>query len=245
MATRKRKRTRPKGAAEALVRQLGVKYKEDMIIAWHCSGGVLNGERLSREALGGRIGVSEYMILKLLEGIEKKFVKMFENQSVIRDRVFVMAATLMHQLREDRARAVLHTDQLDKQIDKASKMLESAWDMSEATYTEHNRKRHILADLTAHLRALNGLRTESIRVMSQTSSAMNQFLSLFSGGKGRLPIEDLPDTETGVRYLDYTAAIRVIEAKADPILPRQDSNVSAPAGHNPNSGFEELEPLRK
>jgi hypothetical protein len=74
---------------------------------------------------------------------------------------------------------------------------------------------------------------------------MNQFLSLFAGGKGRLPIEDLPDTETGVRYLDYTAAIRVIETKSDPILPRQDSKFQAPAGHNPNSGFEELERLRK
>ena len=245
MAARKRKRTKPKGASEALVRQLGVKYKEDMIISWHCSGGVLNGERLSREDLGRRIGVSEYMILKLLEGIEKKFIKMFENQSIIRDRVFVMAATLMHQLREDRARAVLHTDQLDKQIEKTSRMYDTAWEMSEGTYTEYNRKRHVLESLMAHLRALNGLRTESIRVMSQTSSAMNQFLSLFSGGKGYLPIEALPDTETGVRYLDYTAAIRVIETKAEPILPRQDSNFSTPVGHNPNSGFEELEPLRK
>ena len=245
MATRKRKTSKPKGADQALVKLMGNKYKEDMIISWHCSGGVLDGERLSREGLGRRLGVSEYLIMRLIEGIEKKFVKMFENQRIIRDRVFTMAATLMHQLREDRARAVLHNDRLDREIDKVSKMIDAAWEMSEATFTEHNRKRHALENLMAHQRALNGLRTESIRVMSQTSSAMNQFLSLFAGGKGRLPIEDLPDTETGVRYLDYTAAIRVIEAKADPILPRQDSNFPAPAGHNPNSGFEELERLRK
>ena len=58
MATRKRKNPKPKGADRTLVRQLATKYKEDMIIAWHCSGGVLDGERLSREALGQRLGVS-------------------------------------------------------------------------------------------------------------------------------------------------------------------------------------------
>lgn len=184
MATRKRKTAKPKGADRAIVKLLANKYKEDMIISWHCSGGVLDGERLSREALGRRLGVSEYLIMRLIEGVEKQFVKMFENQRIIRDRVFTMAATLMHQLREDRARAVLHNDRLDREIDKVSKMIDAAWEMSEATFTEHNRKRHVLELLMQHQRALNGLRSESIRVMSQTSSAMSQFLNLFAGGKG-------------------------------------------------------------
>lgn len=233
----------PKASPDArLLQSLSMKHKEEVVLSWHCSGGVVCGERLALKDLATKLELTEHLILKLIDVIKSSFIKQFESQKIIREQVFILAGTLMHQLREDRARATLHNDQLDQQIAKTGKMIDAAEELSEGTWTEYSRKQKLLASLNHHMRALNTFKAESMRVLLQTSDALAGFLGLFAG-KGRLPIEDIPDTDGPVQYLDYVGAIRVIETQASAILPRQGL---IPGGNrNPSTGFEELETQRK
>lgn len=230
------------GPDARLLQSLSMKHKEEVVLSWHCSGGVVCGERLALKDLAIKLELTEHLILKLIDVIKSSFIKQFESQKIIREQVFIMAGTLMHQMREDRARATLHNDQLDRQIEKTNKMIDAAEELSEGTWTEYSRKQKLLASLNHHMRALNAFKAESMRVLIQTTNAVSGFLGLFAD-KGRLPIENIPDTDGPVQYLDYVGAIRVIETQAVAILPRQ---ALTPGGNrNPNTGFEELDAQRK
>ena len=234
---------KPKASPDArLLQSLSMKHKEEVVLSWHCSGGVVCGERLALKDLATKLELTEHLILKLIDVIKSSFIKQFESQKIIREQVFILAGTLLRQLQEDRARATLHDDQLDQQIQKTQKMIDAAEELSEGTWTECTRKQKQLASLNHHIRALNVFKSESIRVLLQTSKSLSEFLALFAG-KGRLPIEDIPDTDGSVQYLDYVGAIRVIETQASAILPRQ--GLTPGGNRNPNTGFEELETQRK
>ena len=235
-------RPKPKDTGK-LFKTLSLKYKEEVVLSWHCSGGVVCGERLTLKDLAVRIELSEHMIEKLIESIKSSFIKQFQTQKNIREQVFILAGTLMEQLREDRARSTLHNDQLDQQIRKTQELIGHVENFSEGTWTEYTRKQKEMAALKHHMRALNAFKAEAMRIHLETTKSLSGFLSLFAG-KGRLPLEDIPDSDGAIQFLDYMGAIRVIESKSElAVLPKQ--GLSSGGNRNPNVGFEELESQRK
>ena len=234
------------GQKESVEQSLSLKYKQDAILIWYCNGGVLDGKRVSRKQLAERLGLTEYKIQKLIVAVKDGFTQMFNGREMIKQQVFTIAGTLLHQLSEDRARAVIHTDQLDEQVNRVRELLDKAYELSEAPYTEENIKRQKIASLMNHLRYLNAQRTESIKLMSKTSEGLNNFLGLFSSnGKSQISLDDIEESDAGTKYLDYPSVIRVIEEKSASVLPTQNRQSQNKDNRNPNKGFEELGVLKK
>lgn len=239
---KKTRKTTSKTASK-VSQSLSIKYKEEAVLAWICNGEVLDGKKISRKELAKELGLTEYKITVLIDRVKDGFSKMFESKAMVKKQVFTIAGTLLQQLSENRARAVMHDDQLRKQIHQINEYLEKASELSEGEPIERNQKRQKVSTLMGHLRFLNSQRTESIRLLCQTSQALNNFLGLFSdNGKSQVPLDPTPD-EDQPKFLDFKDAITIIEDTAGTILPKQNSQAQF-SRTNPNAGFEELKHMK-
>lgn len=250
-ATKKKATTKPKTKKaseekESIDQTLALKYKQEVILAWHCNGEVMDGKRISRKQLAEILDVSEYRLLKLIESVKNLFSKMFDTQGKAKEQFYSIVGTLLYQLREDRARAVIHIDHLDKHIRIVSEKIEGVWEWSEGSADERNLKAKNLRSLMNYLRHLNAQRTESIKTLSQTSQATNNFLSLFcKKGESRIPMDDIDPADENLKYLDFRGAIKIIQDNVPSVLPTQSGHNFGKGNSNPNEGFEELEVLKE
>lgn len=249
MATKAKNKAPTKRKAKKEVRssiddQLSLKYKQEMILAWHCNGEVLDGQRISRKQLAQKLQVTEHRLLKLIESVKNLFSKMFGSHQKIQQQFYSIVGTLLYQIKEDRARAVMHIDHLDKHIDMVSKKIEDIWEDSEGSVQEHHLKMKNLRSYMKHLRQLNSQRTEGIKALSQTTQATNHFLNLFSNkGESKFPLGKNDESEGQTKFLSYQGAIRIIQENTPPVLPTQKNYQNI--NNNPNEGFEELEVLKE
>ncbi len=215
-------------------------------MSWQCNGYVLDGERLTQVQLAGKMGVTENQLSKLIAQVQKDFTKQFEDRESVRRQIFSVASKLLYQIQDDRARAVIYADQLDSQISRITKEFDYAFALSEGSYTEFNRKRKKVTSLMSYLRNLYSQKSESLKILSSTSHALSDFLSLFThGSEKRLPVPnihvDIHPNANGEQPIHFTEAIRLIESKIPSNLPKQDVAVMGHGDRNPNQGFEEFE----
>nr|BDD47580.1 hypothetical protein 14 [bacterium] len=246
---RKRRQRRLKTAEEATGKasldKMALKHKLEAVLSWHCNGYVLDGARLGQDSFAKKIGVTLGQLDKMVKQIQSNFTERFENSDNAKQQVYNTASTLLHQIREERARAMIHADQLDDLMQHFVKELKSVMELSEAQFTETAPKRSKIAMCMGHIKTLSALRGDSLRVMAQTSRALREFLMLFTDEKkGSLAIPNIHvevhqnNEQQPVCYVD---AIRIIESKFTSNLPTQDTQLINQGPRNPNHGFEELE----
>lgn len=247
---KRKKRARQKVAREATgndeLKDLSLKHKFEAVLSWQCSGYVFDGERLSSMQLAGKLGLTQSQLDKLIEQVQRGFVKQYEESESVRRHVFCVTGTLLHQIREDRARAEIYSAQLEEQIAKIRDELSKALLLPEGEPNEYIKKRQKVASFMFYLKCLNSQKAESLRILYQTSQALNNFLGLFSRGSDkRLPIPNIyvevhPGSNES-QPIYFTDAIRLIESRIAPNLPKQDPNAYSQGARNPNEGFEEFE----
>lgn len=249
---RRKRRRKLKAAEDATGKrsldQLSMKHKAEAVLSWHCNGYVLDGERLGRETFAKKIGITLGQLDKLIDEVHRNFVKQFEDSEQVKQQVFSMAATLYHQLREDRARAVIHCDHLNRLSRRFVEELNNVMLMSDAQFTETNTRKSKIDTCMRHIRSLGALQSESVRIMCQTSSSLKEYLKMFTNDKsGSLPMPNIfveVHQNGGQQPVQYVDAIRIIESKCVSNLPSQDNQLINQGPRNPNHGFEELEEHR-
>lgn len=249
----RKKRARQNTAKEATgsnaLEKLSLKHKYEAVLSWQCSGYVFDGKRMSGLQLAGSLGLTPLQLDRLIEQVKRGFVKQYGESESVRRHVFCVIGTLLYQIREDRARAEIYADQLERQIARVSEELDKAYLLPEGEPNEYAKKRQKISNFMYYLKNLNSQKAESLRILTQTSESLKNFLGLFSDGNDkRLPIPNIyvevhPGSGNN-QPIYFTDAIRLIESKIAPNLPRQDPNAYEHEARNPNQGFEEFEANR-
>lgn len=221
-----------------------LKQKLEVILVWECNGHVLDGKRVTHKEMAERLELTEYRLGKLIKETQKSFIQTFQNESSMRELVYGVVGTFLHQIKDDRARAVIHADNLSALIDQLTSEYNKTLLMSEGTPTESKKKKRRCAHLQTVLKQLFVSRNEGLRVLNLTSQSLHNFMSLFAPDKnGQSTISEwmqLGQAAGNGQLVTYMEAIRIVESSSASVLPRQDNNCFIQGPRNPNDGFEEL-----
>lgn len=228
-------------------KKLTLKYKEEMILDWSISGGVVLGRRLNRSQLASALGVRTEQIDSWVGKAERIQSEAFENKESVRKVFYKMVGRLMHHITTDRARALQYADILDQELELILRKREEVELMPEDSAAERNLKSLEFSRWTNHFKSLSYQKIESLRVLFESTEAYNRFLALFSGQKagsspgagirGILDMDKAPsENEDSPNFVDKNKAIELIAENQGPVLPVQ---AARPGGNrNPNEGFE-------
>lgn len=223
---------------------LSVKDKESMILNWSVNGGVIAGKRYTHSELSKAMGLNPAQLSKILAVCQNSFEKMFETTQQMKQTVFAVAAKAIHQLQDNRARAVMHNDILDEELTIIRKQLKDARKKVAKNPTEQNRVDNEVNRLMTYFRSVSYQKLESIRLLLDATEGSNSFLAMFTSQKtGKMPgfqPEEAPDPAGSAEYVDVRSAIQLLEDHGGSPLPSHRDLVFDQGSKNPNAGFEIL-----
>lgn len=233
-------------------RELPVKYKEEMVLEWHMNNGVFKGKRYFRHDFAKELGLTEAS----LDLITKKIVNQIEsdmsNPAMVQKNVMEVVSNVGFYLKSDRARAVMHADILEKELEYILEKKKEIDAYPENTEWEKIQKEKAETRISAHFRSISFHHMEAIRLLFESTDAANRYLALFAGagsksGKGGAlqalleaskPGEgDAPGA--GSNYVDHRTAIEILDERGS-VLPSQSIEDINTNPRNPHEGFEEL-----
>jgi hypothetical protein len=229
-------------------KKLTLKYKEEMILDWSISGGVVLGRRLSRSQLASALGLRTDQIDSWVAKAERAQAEAFEDKESVRKVFYKMVGRLMHHITTDRARAIQYADILDQELELILRKREAVELMPESNAAERNLKSLEFSRWTNHFKSISYHKIESLRVLFESTEAYNRFLTLFSGQKvGGGPSNGIKGILDGLdkdaeaeknpsSFVDKDKAIELIAENQGPVLPVQ--TVHTGANRNPSEGFE-------
>lgn len=224
---------------------LPMRFKEEMILEWSITGGVIMGRRLNKAELASAMRLSQAQVDGWIQKAEKAQLETFANKESVREIFYKIVTNLLHHIRSDRARSIQHADLLDQEIEMILRKREEAEAMPEANPSERQIKRTEINHWTTLFRSISYLKTESLGILFQSTEAFNKFLHLFAGQKaGSNPtaggIQAILGGSEDVKpesFVNSRQAIEILSEQQGSILPTQSIPASG-MNRNPNDGFD-------
>ena len=223
---------------------LTLKDKEELILAWNINGGVIAAKRYSRAELCRILGLSHATIEKIVNNANKSFELLFREKSQMKNTVFAVAGKVIHQLQDNRARAVLHTEVLDEEIAILRSQIHEVRKRKVVERKDVLAKEAEISHLLGQFRSISYQKLESLRIMLECTEGHNRFLAMFSSQKkGGIGEDSEDDNPRNGEYLDEKAIISLLEDRGENPLPTHKSVKINAGPRNPNLGFEDLQGL--
>lgn len=223
---------------------LSLKDKESMILNWSVNGGVIAGRRYNRAELAKKLGLKDSEFSRMMDGCQRGFEEMFSKSAQMKTTVFAVAAKAIHQLQDNRARAVMHNDILDEEMTIIRNELEKVRKKVPKDARGQNVKDLEIGRLMNYFRSISYQKLESMRILLEATEGHNKFLELFASQKtGRIPgLQDLEEDASAERkeYVDQKSVIALLEDHARNPLPSHKDLTFDMGTKNPNAGFEAL-----
>lgn len=221
--------------------KMPLKYKEEVLLIWHCDGGFYEKKNLTKRDLGVLLDLSETKIDKMLDSIKSSFVKMFEGRKKAREQTYVLCGSILQQINRNRAKVLFQDEIIDEEISKIRSQIREYEALPEGTSTEMNYKHKKIRFYYQNLQVLFRRKNESHNQLHRSTEALCRYLELFIRARGSGDGIDMPHQEEdgSKHYLTKLDAIRILEESGNSTLPQQ--RLLSPGPRNPNLGFEEFE----
>lgn len=222
--------------------QFPLKEKSEIILDWSISGGVLGGRRYSKLELATCLGMTVGEIDRRLEDLQATSKNLFSEKSAIRDKVAILVDHAFSHVKDDKARAIMHANILEKELDFVKEKMMSCLN------SEIEEERAEVGRWISFYKTLSNQKIESIRILLECNESIVNLLGLFksdSKNPGNKPkgafdgFLDQSEADSPEKILTRESAIELLEIHTAPNLPRIKLQNSGP--RNPNSGFEDLE----
>lgn len=244
VATRRRAAKAKDLDEAALLENLSIKHKEEAITVWYCTNGLLDGEKVSRDELCQKLGLTKYRVLQILENVKEKFSKMFQTRENIRDTVFSIVNKLVRQLHEDRERITGSADDINKRLKEVDEKELDAMLLGQGSHIEASHKDRTLSRLCRDRKWLIEERQDCLKLLLQSTDSLTKVVGLFSGTNHKNGIAINFDfhgaDDSQGNYVDYKRAIEIIETNVGNVLPSQSHKGLGSGPKNPNAAFEEI-----
>ena len=231
---------------EALLQNLSIKHKEEAITVWYCTNGFLDGQKVSRDELCKKLGLSEYRVFQILENVKNKFSKMFQTRENIRDTVFSIVNKLVRQLHEDRERITGSADDINKRLIEVDDKEADAMLLGRGSHIEASHKDRTLSRLSRDRKWLIEERQNCLKLLLQSTDSLTKVVGLFSGKNQNnangiaINFGFIGTDESQGNFVNYKEAIEIIETNIGNVLPSQSHKGLHSGPKNPNAAFEEL-----
>lgn len=221
---------------------LSIKDKEELILNWSVNGGIIAGKRFARKDLCHHLGMSATQLEELIEVSQRSFEKLFEAKERMKSTVYSVAGKVVHQLQDNRARAVQHSDILEEELSIVRAELAEARKKKPKNPTEKLRQEQEISRLMGYFRSISYQKLESMRILLECTEGHNKFLAMFTSQRtGKMPGlgdgED-PVAQPGDDYVNQKNLVALLEDHVKSPLPSHRDLVFDAGPKNPNAGFE-------